>query len=62
MGELKVGSRVIVHDGLFGNGVIENEVCGLYTVKCDNKLPNEYAWKTSTGLFFSKDLKLEKEQ
>lgn len=57
--ELKVGDRVVVHDGLFGNGTIENEISGLYIVKCDNKLPNEYAWETSTSLFFAKDLKLE---
>ena len=59
MSELKVGDRVIVHDGLFGNGVIESEISGLYTVKCDTKLPNEYAWETDTSLFFAKDLKIE---
>ena len=57
--ELKIGDRVIVHDGLFGNGTIEAVTHGLYTVKCDNKLPNEYAWETETSLFFAKDLKLE---
>lgn len=57
--ELKAGDRVIVHNGLFGAGVIKNETQGLYTVKCDKKLPNEYAWETDTSLFFAKDLKLE---
>jgi hypothetical protein len=61
MSELKVGDRVIVHDGLFGAGVITNETSGLYTVKCDTKLPNTYAWETDTSLFFAKDLKLEKQ-
>jgi len=61
MSELKVGDRVIVHDGLFGNGVIESEIAGLYTVKCDTKLPNAYAWETDTSLFFAKDLKIEQQ-
>ncbi len=61
MGEIKVGSRVVVHDGLFGRGVVQAEMQGLFTVKCDNKLPNEYAWETDTSLFFIGDLKLEKE-
>ena len=62
MSELKIGDRVIVHDGLFGHGKIENEISGLYIVKCDNKLPNEHAWETDTSLFFAKDLKLENKE
>ena len=43
MDKIKVGSRVVVHSGLFGSGVVQAEMQGLFTVKCDNKLPNEYA-------------------
>ena len=59
MSELKVGDRVVIHKGLFGSGVVKDITHGLYTVKCDKKLPNEYAWETDTSLFFAKDLELE---
>ena len=61
MDKIKVGSRVVVHGGLFGSGVVQDEMQGLFTVKCDNKLQNEYAWETDTSLFFLADLRLEKE-
>ena len=61
MNMVKIGDRVVVHDGFFPNGTVINESNGLYTVKCDKKLPNEYALETDTSLFFAKDLKLEKE-
>lgn len=57
MNKLSIGDRVTVHNGLFGDGTIISETSGLYVVKCDNKLPNEYAWETDTSLFFAEDLK-----
>ena len=57
---MKIGDRVTVHGGYFGSGLIINELSGLYVVKCDNKLPNEYAWETDTSLFFAEDLEKEK--
>ena len=59
MNKFNVGDRVVVHNGLFGNGVVIGEHSGLLTVKCDKKLPNEYAHETDTSLFFAKDLELE---
>lgn len=61
MYKFNIGDRVTVHKGLFGNGVIISDHSGLFAVKCDNKLPNEYAWETDTSLFFAEDLKLEGE-
>ena len=60
MKDLKAGDRVVVHDGRYGSGTIESGFGGgLFLVKCDKKLPNEYAWETDTSLFFAKDLKLD---
>ena len=66
MSDLKIGDRVIVHNGLFGKGVIVDEVRDqvlsdvlYFCVECDNKLPNEYAYNTYRSIFEPKDLKLE---
>jgi hypothetical protein len=57
---MKIGDRVIVNGGCFGSGVIQDVISDMYVVKCDDKLPNAYAWETDTSLFFAKDLEKEK--
>lgn len=56
---LKVGDRVRVGFSFLSDGVINKVHDGFgYTVKLDEKAPNEYAWETDEVLMFEGDLEL----